>query len=80
MIQKKSTNLTKRQKARRYALQALYGREISGNNLEGIKESYISKHGCRSFDVSYFNQLLHGVDENIEQIDQKLRSIPIELF
>jgi transcription antitermination protein NusB len=79
---------TGRKKARRYALQALYGWLLSGNDLADIEAHTLLEHGDDAFDREYFQSLLHDVPSNLGDIEQtfaphlsrKLQELdPIEL-
>ena len=62
-----------RQKARRYALQALYGWLINNNNLREIEEFYLTDRNPKKFDVEYFCRLLHKIPTMIADLDQLMR-------
>lgn len=59
-----------KQKARRYAMQALYGWLISNNNLSDIEEHYLTERNGKYFDVAYFRKLLHNVPAKIQELDE----------
>lgn len=59
-----------RQKARRYAMQALYGWMISGNSIAEIEQHYLGERNNQKFDVDYFCKLLHEIPPVIEQLDE----------
>ena len=50
-------------------MQALYGWVCAPENLKNVQQSYLDKHGTKSFDTKYFSQLLHGVVDSLEQLD-----------
>jgi len=84
----KKPSFAGRKKARRYALQALYGWLLSGNDLGEVERHVFEEHGEEAFDKEYFQMLLHGVPTEIESLDalmnpylsRKLEEIgPIEL-
>ncbi len=58
-----------RKKARRYALQALYGWMLSENSLVDIEEHVLSEHAAEEFDKDYFHLLLHGVPEKLQVLE-----------
>lgn len=58
-----------REKARRYAMQALYSWMMSGNDIQTIEAFYLADRNPRHFDVIYFHQLLHHISTRLEVID-----------
>jgi len=58
-----------RKKARRYALQALYGWLLSGNTLSDIEAHVLLEHAEEAFDRDYFQCLLHEVPAHLESIE-----------
>ena len=77
-----------KRRARKLAVQALYQRLISGDNLSEIEAQFRAIHGDEKADLDYFNRLLHGVSKGMESLDQafepfldrKIESInPVEL-
>lgn len=63
-----------REKARRYAMQALYGWLISGNTLKEIEAFYLADRNPKNFDLEYFLTLLHGIPANLSELDAALTS------
>ena len=61
-----------REKARRYAMQALYGWILTGNSLIDIENHYLADRNPNKFDVAYFLQLLHGVPSESNQVDSMI--------
>lgn len=61
-----------REKARRYAMQALYGWLIADNNLKDIETFYMSDRNPKNFDSEYFLHLLHSIPSVIAEIDEEL--------
>lgn len=61
-----------REKARRYAMQALYGWLIADNNLKDIETFYMSDRNPKNFDSEYFIRLLHGIPAVLGELDQEL--------
>lgn len=59
-----------RKKARRYAMQALYGWIITQNPLNEVETDMFSAHANEKFDREYFHQVLFGVVERLGEIDQ----------
>ena len=61
-----------RRKARRFALQALYGWQIAGNDLADIEAQYLRDNDMRKVDSQYFHDLLHGVPGQLTEVDEAL--------
>lgn len=60
-----------RRKARRFALQALYQWQMTGDNLNHIEVQFRSDHNMRKTDVEYFHELLHKVPANLQRLDNE---------
>jgi N utilization substance protein B len=58
--------------ARRYAVQALYQWQLTGLSLGEIERQFVEEHGLGKAEVSYFNELLHGVPKRLGEIDAAL--------
>jgi len=61
-----------RKKARRYAMQALYGWAITKNALLDIEADMFDIHAQEKFDRAHFHALLFGVVERLDEIDALL--------
>lgn len=61
-----------RSRARRYAVQALYEWHVSGNLPKDIEKQFLIEHHTRKFDRPYFNELLHGVCEQVKELDAEI--------
>lgn len=61
-----------RSRARRYAVQALYEWQVSGNLPKDIEQQFLIEHQSRKFDRPYFNELLNGVCEQVEELDAEI--------
>jgi N utilization substance protein B len=61
-----------RARARRYAMQALYQWDLSGEQVSAIREQFLEAEDFSKADTSYFNKTLRDVSESIETIDKKL--------
>jgi N utilization substance protein B len=61
-----------REKARRYAMQALYGWLISGTELHNIEKFYKADRNPKNYDVEYFTRLLHQIPANLADIDAEI--------
>lgn len=58
-----------RRKARELAVQAVYSWQISQNSVSEIEVNFITDNSKRRFDIEYFQQLLKGVTESVNEID-----------
>ena len=61
-----------RSRARRYAVQALYEWQVSGNSPKDIEQQFLIEHHTRQFDRPYFHELLDGVVRDVEQLDAEI--------
>jgi transcription antitermination protein NusB len=61
-----------RHNARRYALQALYERQLSGTPMAQIEESFIKHRIDKSLDTAYFKAIIYGVIEHEQAIQAAL--------
>lgn len=61
-----------REKARRYAMQALYGWLLSNNELKDIEAFCLADRNPKNYDVAYFLRLLHDIPANLNEIDDDL--------
>ncbi len=61
-----------RSRARRYAVQALYEWQVSGNPPKEIEQQFLIEHHSRKFDRAYFNELLNGVCEQVDELDAEI--------
>ena len=61
-----------REKARRYAMQALYGWQIANNPLKDIEKFYLTDRNPLKFDLEYFQKLLHGIPAILSEIDAEV--------
>jgi len=62
-----------RKKARQRALQALYQWQLTGESLGVIEAQFLQDHPWAKVDVSYFKELLHGVPQNVQKLDEALQ-------
>lgn len=70
----KKPSFVGRKKARRYALQALYGWSISHNELIDIELHVLSEHGEEEFDIEYFKVLLYEIPKQITELEAEMSS------
>lgn len=66
-------DLQARSRARRRALQALYAWQLSGSPMNAVIEQFRHEQDMEVADLEYFEDLLHGVDRNLDALDTCLR-------
>lgn len=62
-----------RHTARRYALQAMYQWQIAGAPINDIENEFLASHIDKQIDLEYFKELIHGIPENQEAIDNAIK-------
>lgn len=62
-----------RKKARRFAIQALYGWSISGNDINEIETFFLIQHSNENFNREYFHQLLFDITHKVTIIDDFMK-------
>ena len=62
-----------RSRARRRALQALYAWQLSGSHMNAVIEQFRHEQDMEVADLEYFEDLLHGVEHNVQALDESLR-------
>jgi N utilization substance protein B len=62
----------RRSSAREKAMQALYQWTISGNDLRDIEAQFHAEQNMAKVDLEYFHDLLHGVPEQLAELDSIL--------
>jgi len=65
--------IKKRKHARDKALQALYQWQLSGEDLDWIKDHYMEEQGVTSGDPEYFLELLYKVPSHVSELDDSYR-------
>lgn len=66
--------ISKRQKARHYAVQALYQWRMSGSALNKIEAEFHTDNDFSKVDSEYFHELLHVVPTQIDILDEAIAS------
>lgn len=66
-------DLAARSRARRRALQALYAWQLSGSHMNAVIEQFRHEQDMEVADLDYFEDLLHGVEKNVDALDAALR-------
>jgi N utilization substance protein B len=69
----KSPSIKKRKHAREKALQALYQWQLSGEDLDWIKDHYMEEQGVASGDPEYFLELLYKIPSTVTELDDAYR-------
>lgn len=64
---------TARHNARRYALQAMYQWQVAGSSLNEIETEFLRYHIDKKLDLEFFKELIHGIPENCDEIDQAMQ-------
>ncbi|MDF1684116.1 MAG: transcription antitermination factor NusB [Legionellaceae bacterium] len=63
-----------KRRARKLAVQALYQRLISSDELSEIEAQFRAIHVSDNVDLDYFCRLLYGVSKDLTQLDQAFES------
>jgi len=63
----------KRSQARRHAVQALYQWQVAGQDVGEIINQFLEEQSLESFEVPYFQDLLHGVPNHLGELDELLK-------
>ena len=66
-------DLAARSRARRRALQALYAWQMSGSHMNAVIDQFRHEQDMEVADLEYFEDLLHGVENNVATLDECLR-------
>lgn len=61
-----------RERARRYAMQALYGWLIANSDIQDVEKFYRADRNPKNYDVDYFVRLIHAIPSEIDVIDADL--------
>ena len=65
--------IKKRKHARDKVLQALYQWQLSGEDLDWIKDHYLQDQGVSSGDEEYFLELLYKIPSQVSELDATYR-------
>ena len=63
----------KRSQARRHAVQAIYQWQMVGQDVGEIINQFLEEQDINSFEVPYFQDLLHGVPNHLSELDELLK-------
>ena len=66
-------DLAARSRSRRRALQALYAWQMSGSAMAGVITQFQHEQDMEVADLEYFEDLLHGVEQHVDELDASLR-------
>ena len=69
----KSRFIKKRRHARDKAMQALYQWQLSGEELDWIRDHYQQDQGVAAGDEAYFLELLYQIPPRVEELDSRYR-------
>jgi len=72
-VNDKARFIKKRKHARDKALQALYQWQLSGEDLDWIRDHYLEDQGVASGDEEYFLELLYQIPPRAEALDARYR-------
>jgi N utilization substance protein B len=62
-----------RHNARRYAVQAMYQWQLTNHPLAEIEAEFTQYHIDKKTDMAYFKELIHGVPQHREELDQAIQ-------
>lgn len=65
--------IKKRKHARDKALQALYQWQLSGEDLDWIRDHYMIEQGVSSGDEAYFLELLYKIPSQVSLLDEQFK-------
>ena len=63
-----SSKSAARSKARRFLLQAMYQAELTGEDYSSVADPFISDHNMKRADLSYFREILNGLEGKYDQL------------
>ncbi len=61
-----------RGKSRRFAMQAIYQWQMTGDNIADIKQQFFDENNFSVIDSDYFSELVSGVASSISELDPLL--------
>ncbi len=65
--------IKKRKHARDKAMQALYQWQLTGDELDWIRDFYLQEQGVKSGDEEYFLELLYRIPPRVDELDALYR-------
>lgn len=65
-----------RKRSREIAMELLFGKTLSKNNLDEIIETFIEEYemNLETIDLEYIKVLLKNIEDNLESIDEKIEA------
>ncbi|MFT6836341.1 MAG: N utilization substance protein B [Francisellaceae bacterium] len=71
-----SLKVKERRRARLHAVQALYQQDMAGNSSAELKRQYYADNVNRHpVDWEFFNNLIDGIDEYTDELDDKIKPL-----
>src|SRR5580700_10209499 len=70
---KPGSSIKAKQRARRFAMQALYQWQLTQHTVSEIEDQFLSQEEMVSVDTTYFQALVRGVVEQQPGLDQQLQ-------
>ncbi|MBA3660135.1 MAG: transcription antitermination factor NusB [Gammaproteobacteria bacterium] len=71
--ERKTINPIARHNARRYALQAMYQRQLASTPLADLEAEFLTYHIDKKLDLEYFKELLHGIPLHQKELDREMQ-------
>lgn len=68
-----TVNPVARRNARRYVLQAMYQWHMSETPVSDIEQEFLHYHIDKKFDHAYFKELLNGIPQYLDEIDDAIK-------
>lgn len=65
--------IKKRKHAREKVLQALYQWQLSGDDIDWIRDFYLQEQGVSSGDPEYFLELIYKIPSSVNELDDRYR-------
>ena len=78
-MNEKARYIKKRKHARDKALQALYQWQLSGEDLDWIRDHYQQEQGVAAGDEEYFLELLYRIPAQVDELDRSYRKYVAKL-
>ncbi len=75
----RAKSIKKRKNARDKVQQALYQWQISGEDLDWIRDFYLQEQGVRSGDEAYFLELLYKIPSSVADLDARYKKYITQL-
>lgn len=72
-IENNQATPSERHNARRYAVQAMYQWQVAGAPISEIERDFVTEHIEKKVDLAYFKELIHGIPEHKEAIDNAIK-------